>query len=186
MLCTVRQELSKRIPNAEFFVLSKTGDEHQAAISYGFRSVLFQRGHYFQKAKSILRSAIRDPGLLPLATLPGDLIGTFQNASAVLDISGFAYGDSRGHKRSRPTWTIVNYCSRYGKPHIFLPQAWGPFTESRLIRYVTDMCTRASAVYARDQQSLRYLETLLAGSGTNIHIGPDIAFRFEGDIEGGA
>ena len=79
----------------------------------------------------------------------------------LLDASGFAYGDQW------PDTAIVHLAAelkryaRGGKPYIFLPQAFGPFSRAKDRRLLAQALPLASLICARDQQSYDYLAALL-------------------------
>jgi len=45
------------------------------------------------------------------------------DVSAVVDVSGFAYGDDWGEEPAKKAWLLVNHFEGSGRPYVFLPQA---------------------------------------------------------------
>ena len=50
---------------------------------------------------------------------------------AVLDLSGYAYGDQWGDLALVATAKHLSRCAAHGRPYLFLPQAYGPFERTR-------------------------------------------------------
>lgn len=100
------------------------------------------------------------------------------DVAAVVDISGFAYGDDWGEEPARKAQRLASQAEASGRPYVFLPQAWGPFEQQPVAESVRAACRSASAVYARDEESKGYLDGLLGADAANVHLAPDVAFRF--------
>ncbi len=106
---------------------------------------------------------------------------TASEVDALIDVSGFAYGDALGlvgFSRVRP---LVEYCWRHGRPAIFLPQAWGSFRKPQVRMALRGLLSGASTrFYARDEQSCRHLQSALGRPTGSIKPRPDVTFRFQG------
>ena len=101
---------------------------------------------------------------------------------AVIDVSGFAYGDDWGLAGYRRIAPIVRHCQRAGKQVIFMPQAWGPFkSEGGRAAIGSLLSGQHVRYYSRDKQSSRHLESVLEKSSQAATPYPDIAFLFQGD-----
>lgn len=77
----------------------------------------------------------------------------------VLDASGFAYGDF--WKKAKFDGLLGDHVPRWkaqGKTVIAMPQAWGGFSEPGFAQAVRDGLSHLDLVFARDPQSLAYLE----------------------------
>ncbi|MBU2870949.1 polysaccharide pyruvyl transferase family protein [Colwellia sp. E2M01] len=74
----------------------------------------------------------------------------------VLDASGFVYSDKWGGQRLRETLKHLNRIQKKGQRYIFLPQAFGPFTE-RNIDLIQRIMTKSKLVIARDQESYQHI-----------------------------
>ena len=99
--------------------------------------------------------------LLPRPVQKGLRITKEQNFQAVVDISGFAYGDFWGPEKLRrrlgrnlPEW------KRQQRKVILLPQAFGPFTNADLAQGMRKVMDDADLVFPRDRVSVRYLSEL--------------------------
>jgi len=81
-----------------------------------------------------------------------------QDFRAVVDISGFAYGDFWGaEKLQRRLGRGITQWKRDGRKVILLPQAFGPFRDPRLASGMRDVLHQADLVYARDRVSRLHL-----------------------------
>ena len=105
--------------------------------------------------------------------------------SAVLDLSGFVYGAKWGDYSMRRAAAEIARLSRTGKPYVFLPQAFGPFSSTRGSREFAAALRDAALVCARDRTSEGYLVELTRGVPT-IQLVPDltIACRRSGVLAG--
>lgn len=94
------------------------------------------------------------------------------DVSAVLDGSGFSYGDQWGIK-------IIGTASRYyeqyqkrGVPIVLLPQAFGPFTGEEMQREAKRFFNMASLIFAREETSANHIRNL-GIPDDRIHTAPD-------------
>jgi polysaccharide pyruvyl transferase WcaK-like protein len=94
--------------------------------------------------------------------------------SAVLDLSGFAYGVKWGDYSMRRAAAEIARFSRAGKPYVFLPQAFGPFSPTRGSREFAAALRDAALVCARDRISEGYLVELTRGGLPAIKLVPDL------------
>ena len=87
------------------------------------------------------------------------------DVDAVLDASGFAFGDQLGVARSRDFARDVVRWKRQGKPVVLLPQAFGPFEDSGIRAAFQPVVEQADLIFARDEKSLRHLAAIGVPSG---------------------
>ena len=97
---------------------------------------------------------------------------TAGDAGAVLDASGFVYGDAWGAARAVQMAQVFGAYKRRGKPVVLLPQSFGPFTDSELADAFRHLVDHVDLVYARDRQSFEHL-TALIGNDSRIREAPD-------------
>jgi len=119
-------------------------------------------------------SQIRDSGLFPksAAHVPAPVAHAMgrvheRDVDAVLDASGFAYGDAWGSDKADRR--IARHIARWkaqGKSVVLLPQAFGPFTRHDLADRMRSVFSLADRVYVRDDTSLAHVKSL--------HDGPNI------------
>lgn len=147
-----------------------------AAIAVEPRGDFRARMHYPLLTKFwIKRAGVQLGGLGAL--LPGSLRSRFgvvldREIDVVLDASGFAYGDTWGYQKAHDRLgSYIRSWRKQGKPVILLPQAFGPFTDGRLADEMKVILEHADLVYARDEQSLGYLQEL--GDFPSVRSAPD-------------
>jgi colanic acid/amylovoran biosynthesis protein len=108
-------------------------------------------------------------------------IVTEARVDAVLDISGFAYGDRWGGRPLEAVAAELGRFHRHGKRYLFLPQAFGPFTPSRAASRFGAALRQATLVCARDGESLEHLLALPEARGAAISRWPDLTLGVGGD-----
>ncbi len=180
MVRTVQAELGRRLPQATFAVRVPPSQAKQA-MNAGLDTMVADGG----RAAKLRR-------LLPCLLL-SDMRSTFMASAsaavqvqaagdfdAVVDVSGFGYTDAFGESPARGAAGWLRYCSSHGRPYIFLPQAWGPFSNQAVAKYTREACEHATLVYARDGESKRMLQELAGGRFAPV-LAPDIALRFADD-----
>jgi len=93
----------------------------------------------------------------------------------ILDLSGYGYGDPWGAHSMLATADEINRMTRHGGRYIFLPQAFGPFTEIPLAvqKRFSSSLTKASLVAVRDSRSLSHLQQLPDFDDRNVSLFPD-------------
>ncbi len=91
--------------------------------------------------------------------------------TGVLDAAGFAYSDSFSPARAEREARLAVRWSRRGLPHVFLPQAFGPFTKPDQRRWSKSLLNSASLIFARDKVSLAFVQEL--GISSEVRLAPD-------------
>lgn len=92
--------------------------------------------------------------------------------NAVIDASGFAFGDQHPPERSVKFARFVQKSKRLGQKVILLPQSMGPFQKPTIRTAMTEVLAAADLIYARDPESFQYcLE--LAPNNPNLRRAPD-------------
>ena len=79
---------------------------------------------------------------------------------AILDASGFAYGDQCGSGRSERTANLYSQWKKRGKKIILLPQAFGPFDNEIVKKAFIKLAAEVDLIYARDEISYQYISQL--------------------------
>ncbi|TPH18977.1 polysaccharide pyruvyl transferase family protein [Litorilituus lipolyticus] len=108
---------------------------------------------------SFRRGSIDLTGLI--SKLPSKILNFFKryglvtekNVDVILDASGFAYGEQWGDKSLLFTANEVIRCKKINKPYIFLPQAFGPFNQTRIREAARKIFSNASLTFPRDEHS---------------------------------
>jgi colanic acid/amylovoran biosynthesis protein len=149
MVKTVKNEMSKRLPDAKFFI-EVTPSMEKFVESQGFIPII---------ENTNARYSILD---------------------GIIDVSGFALGDEWGVKNSQFYQYHNSIFESFGKPIVFLPQAWGPFTNKSIRKFSASAINLSDCAYARDKRSYFYINELEGIDRNKIKLAPDIAFHFEG------
>ena len=92
--------------------------------------------------------------------------------SAILDASGFQFGDQWGPIICRKAAVRFQNAKRMGKKIILLPQAFGPFESTSTRQSMKAILRCSDLVYARDETSLQYLSDLDTNQSA-IRLAPD-------------
>ena len=103
----------------------------------------------------------------------------WNNIQSILDISGFAYSDQWGRLPLHNLRLLLHVATEQKKKVIFLPQAFGPFSDSTN-RELAGICfSQASKVYVRDHSSMKHLKSLDAKIPEDrFSLAPDITLNF--------
>ncbi|WP_457653577.1 polysaccharide pyruvyl transferase family protein [Rhodocaloribacter sp.] len=114
---------------------------------------------------------------LGMYLLPGALRRAFgvvheDEADAILDASGFAFGDQHPLERTVRFAGDVERWRAQGKPVVLLPQALGPFEQPEMRAAFARVLKAATLVYARDQVSFDHAKRVWPEAG-NLRMAPD-------------
>ncbi|WBL44325.1 polysaccharide pyruvyl transferase family protein [Algoriphagus halophytocola] len=165
MLHAIIEELKQRIPEVEFAMEAGSRTPKEKLASNG---ILMKTN--FKKFGFNLSPILN---ILPKPLLRSKNMVADQEITAVLDGSGFAFGDKWGAKKAgeRSANHIRNWKAE-GKKVILLPQAFGPFTSQDLVEKMQVILNQADLIFARDEKSLSYLNGLTSNS-INLRLAPD-------------
>ena len=86
--------------------------------------------------------------------------------TAILDASGFAYGDNWPIENSARAKKQVNRLNKNSGKYIFLPQAFGPFSRRKERYFINKALSNCDMHFTRDSTSKKYLEKI--GIETNV------------------
>ena len=103
---------------------------------------------------------------------------TDHEINTIIDVSGFEYSDQWG---VRPTREMAIYCRRWkkaGKRIVLLPQAFGPFRDKKMQRYMKDIIDNVDLIYARDKVSYDTLKSI--SKSDKIRQSPDFTVLIKG------
>ena len=188
MLRTVQREVGRRVPGACFHILISSLEAQFANMS-GLISTLrssnreellgsnlLVRG---QRALQFLHNSDFRRAWMTSSGSAREMLKV-KSVDAIIDVSGYAYGDAWNVGPCKNAWAWVDYCKRHNKPYIFLPQAWGSFEKRGIAKWARRLREDASLLFARDQESFNYLSSLSDKPSDDIRLAPDIVFRFKG------
>jgi len=120
---------------------------------------------------------IESKGLTPVVA---NSRARYMKLNGVIDVSGFAIGDTWGIEGSRYYQYHNSIFESFGKPVVFLPQAWGPFTNQSIRQLSAAAINLSDCAYARDKRSYQYISELEGVNRQKIRLAPDIAYQFKG------
>ncbi|SEA28577.1 polysaccharide pyruvyl transferase family protein [Alkalimonas amylolytica] len=116
-----------------------------------------------------------------ISRLPGPCIRLFnrygmvteRQVDAVLEASGFAYGDQWPLQFLQNTAREVERFAKAGKPFIFMPQAFGPFKSEASKTAMRTIIQHARLIFVRDAVSKQHLESCLSPLPAHVIQSPD-------------
>lgn len=165
MLLTTAKAIRDRIDHAEIF--AHVADED---VCFAKDSGLKVTKWFGGSGRSLL-SRLGQVGVLQ----------AYRSADAVLDVGGYQFGDVWGSSSAERKIKVLKNYLRRGAVHCYLPQAWGPFENENVKLAVRDLLKRTNLAYARDFESLRWVEGIIhADDRAKIRLGTDVAWAFEG------
>jgi polysaccharide pyruvyl transferase WcaK-like protein len=132
---------------------------------------------FFMEVPPQMEKFIESQGLSPVVS---NSRGRYMDLDGVIDVSGFALGDDWGIKNSQYYHYHNSMFESFGKPIVFLPQAWGPFTNKSMRQLCAAAINLSEFAYARDKRSYQYISELEGVDQQKIGLAPDIAYQFEG------
>lgn len=185
MLKTVQYHILEAHPNARIYVRCRY-EEKEIAIKEGFipvyenlhgiRKLLFQ---IYEKSKAKTLTALgMKPEPFADRTPLTDMRKKLKNVYMGIDVSGYAYGDSRDYLQPLETIKAIKFCRERGGKFVFMPQAWGSFELPTVAQNVKDMLGQADDFFVRDEVSRKYVAGLLGKEEASVPVYPDIAFTF--------
>lgn len=173
MLLAVLDKLSSRFPSAKFTIIPSSERGGQAYSDYS------RLGIY---PKASIRKFGLDIGIL-LCLVPKKIRERYgvvldSEVDIVIDIAGFAYSDQCGVAVSKDLYRSSKAWKRQGKKVIFMPQAFGPFRNAEISKYVSSFLAAGALVFARDKVSYGYTKAL--GGVKNLRLCPDFTCGLKG------
>ncbi len=138
---------------------------------------------FFMEVPQQMKEFIESKGLHPVIS---NSRARYMKLDGVIDVSGFALGDAWGIESSRYYQYHNSIFESFGKPVVFLPQAWGPFTNQSMRQLSAAAINLSACAYARDKRSYQYMSELEGVNHQNIGLAPDIAFQFKGASDANA
>lgn len=182
MLYAVLQQVEKLWPDAEIALRACPNSPYLKRARLGAWQKISLRKHVIDLNKFTYSLPARvNTSLKRLG------IVTEADIDLVLDASGFAYGDQWP---LRQLTHISHEVSRYQaneKPYIFLPQAFGPFSNPALESSIRSHWGKAALIFARDRVSHSHLVRCLGAdkqANDVLHLMPDFTNLVKGNRVG--
>jgi len=135
------------------------------------------RVRFFMEVPQHMEGFFESKGLTPVIA---NSRARYMKLNGVIDVSGFAIGDAWGIESSQYYQYHNSIFESFGKPVVFLPQAWGPFTNQSMRQLSAAAINLSDCAYARDKRSYQYMSELEGVNRQKIGLAPDIAYQFKG------
>lgn len=171
LLVAAKRQLTELFPDAKLAVNAGFGSWEDRA-RYGLHTVLPEspRGRWWLAGR-----------MMPAAFRASCGLVAERDVDAVLDASGFAFGDQLGVDRVRRFSKDVARWKQQGKPVILLPQAFGPFENPEVREHFQRVASAADLIFAREEKSFEYVKQLTGDSST-LQQAPDFTALVHPDI----
>lgn len=169
MMLTILQELNN--DNVKFCVSAQVNScEYDCYSKYGLYPKIWFRykGIHFGKIANLLPFKLRK--------IYGLIVD--KEIDVILDASGFAYSSQWGTEPTKKMAEDIVYWKKRGKKVIFLPQAFGPFKNGKIKKYMKIIIKHADLLFARDKFS--YNELVTIKNDKKIKLYPDFTNLFQG------
>ena len=173
MLRAVVQYLNQHVPDARVAMAPTGLSQH----SYRQRARLGLYQEVSPRNWGRLRCYI--PHLIPARVRVGYGLLLDGEMDALLDISGYAYGDVWGLAQQETAARQAEYYTKRGRIHVLMPQAFGPFDDPDIRVSFRRLCAGSSVVFARDGTSLNHVKGVL-GENNNVRLAPDFTCLYSG------
>jgi polysaccharide pyruvyl transferase WcaK-like protein len=173
MLYAILEKMKQNYPSAKFALETNRSASYEKRALLGlyqkprfFRFGL-QFGRIFEYFPSVIRRTL---GLV-----------VDKDIDVVIDASGLSYSD---HWGPRSAHELSKSCKRWkknGTKVILMPQAFGPFKNKKIRKYLRTVIKNSDLIFARERISYEYLANIV-GDHKNIKIGPDFTNLLEGVV----
>ncbi len=175
MLDTVVAELKTRLNEVQFCMAARNDRPFERVAAAGGR--LLWPSYLYTSSPKRFRQFYRISQLLgtlyPRRLLMPYGLCKHKEVDAIIDISGYAFGDLWGTERMVTFSRIANWYRRNGKPVIMLPQMFGPFDKQDSKSWFESVCSNVDLIYARDKTSLRLAQEC-TDEKHEVKLAPDI------------
>ncbi len=176
MLHAVIQQVREKFPDAKLTMAPITGGssdtfEKMASLKLYPKAFFWRYGFDFGRLASIIPKKLRQ--------LYGIVLT--EDIDVILDAAGFSYSDQWGANSSRELASSSKIWKREGAKLILLPQAFGPFEDLRVRKYIKEWVANASLIFAREEDSYNHL-TAVVGPLEKIQVSPDFTNLVSGSL----
>ena len=181
MLRTVIARLRDRLPSARLAITPdrQTSYEQRASLQLAHIFPNYQFFHPMLRrlmVRSSLATTLAEaPYRMLIPRRAESMYGLVNqnNVDALIDISGYAFGDAFSWIRCRVAAKQAQRFAKRGKPVILMPQMFGPFEHPKTRHYFKQLCEAATLIYAREQASYDTVRDIL-GDDPRLKQAPDI------------
>ncbi|OKY24647.1 MULTISPECIES: polysaccharide pyruvyl transferase family protein [Thalassotalea] len=176
MLCAIHQKIMELWPDAEIALAPNVNSSYMDRAKYGAWQKLSLRKYPFDFNRltyvlpPFIRKALKKWGIITEADI-----------DIIFDASGFAYGDQWNTVMLEHALAEASRMHKHNKKYVFLPQAFGPFTQAKNQQLIKSSMNKASLVCSREETSYAHL-TRLTGELPNISVYPDFTNALVGAI----
>lgn len=98
-----------------------------------------------------------------------------------VDVGGYQFSDNHGCSVIEKKASVNRRRRRMGSRLYYMPQAWGPFQNTRTCNAVRKIIETADLIFVRDAYSWAHVMRHFGDEKSKFKIAPDIAWTFNGD-----
>ena len=185
MIYSAQKQIEKHLPNCNIY-LSPTLASLEKLRKNNFHPLNFPLYHVGHKSPRVFKLILKYPFLMKkyielrgLGKFEGDV--SLKDIDIVFDISGYAFTSKWGLSPVINLKAQIEYIQERKGVYIFLPQAFGPFSEEQ-VPYMNSCIDKASLVIARDRVSYENLKEI-NNLPEKINQFPDITLSFKVENE---
>ncbi len=178
MLWTAIQKLQQYQPSTRF-AMEATRSTYRECASYGLLTLAPSLdARRPRRTRFLIGTAGLASRMLPPWLEQQYGIARRCDVDALVDISGYSFGDKWGAMTARAMTARIRHFERRGKPTVLLPQMFGPFEKRETIEAFQPILDHVGKIYVRDPQSYDWLNKINE-TGRPIDIAPDITIFCE-------
>jgi len=176
MLYAVLEKMRDCYPHANFAMVpgpSKSATPFFKRAELGFlqKAALWRYGFQWGRFAVLAPQRIRD--------MYGVVLD--KEIDIVIDIAGFSYSDQWGYDSSVELASSCKKWRKNGTKIILMPQAFGPFTSSKIRGAIQTVIDHSDLIFARDLISYEHLIDV-TGERDNVKIAPDFTNLVSGMV----
>lgn len=175
MMHAIIQQIKVRWPKAEFVLLPHNHSPYYDRVNVGslqkfnFRKNTLDLNFISYLIPSKFRNYLKKSYGIVLES----------DVDVILDASGFAYSDKWGSLLIKQMSKEVLRYNKHNKKYIFMPQAFGPFTNASDKNLLKASFPKADLIFAREKTSFDYVHEF---SKQNLKMSPDFTNLVKGVI----
>lgn len=179
MLYAILEKIQGRYPDAKITIAPTPLDKNRPYPELAKLGV-------FPKA-SLWRYGLQWGGLARL--LPRKLREMYgvildSEVDVVIDAAGFSYGDQWGIGSTKELANASRRWKAQKTKLILMPQALGPYRNTRIVNYIKDIARNADLIFAREKESYANLVDVV-GADEHICVAPDFTNLIQGELPEG-